>query len=563
MYPSLAQQQTSSKKSPPEQVKPAPEPVKAEPTSNTSKKDKSRKLSIKEKRKLRAERDLDLQAAAEAVSAASEKSLAQEIEPKKPATSKKNNSSGESEHSSVSPKDKAGENNSPPEAPGTASNVKNGVLMRTTSREFAVSRALGKYRQKKQQQARNSVGSNSDSQEDLDQPQQPLEPPEEDEELEEFNAKLAEFGQSCIDQNLVEETTTEDEPQQGPVLESSSSAEVINEAELRRQKEEELQMQKAAEAAKQAEEAARKAAQEATKVAKTAFGLFGASKFGKFARDAAAAAQQAAKESQQKMSQPPSRTPSRSSRRPSTEGESIDTDDEWYKHEIRQLEAEEYEKKIETIKPSASIASKMSHVLIELTATTPKVELETCQAHDREMKLKQNSLMAPPPRPPPASAEVLAESSGATSDYEDHKKVIKRFEDDYEEDEESCSAGAAAEAKQNRGRRGLEESSPDSDATQSGPDSLMEDTGGSSDNILLDSNPVVTSDATKSEKLPVVEADKKSPSQESRKSSSSNGSRRSRKSVKKMTNTETGAEEYYDEYDYASGQEIVPNFLVF
>ena len=32
------------------------------------------------------------------------------------------------------------------------------------------------------------------------------------------------------------------------------------------------------------------------------------------------------------------------------------------------------------------------------------------------------------------------------------------------------------------------ESSPDSDATQSGPDSLMEDTGGSSDNILDSSN---------------------------------------------------------------------------
>ena len=58
-----------------------------------------------------------------------------------------------------------------------------------------------------------------------------------------------------------------------------------------------------------------KAADQAAKVAKTAFGLFGASKFGKFAREAAAQAQVAAKEQQQKISAPPSQNPSRTGSR--------------------------------------------------------------------------------------------------------------------------------------------------------------------------------------------------------------------------------------------------------
>merc|ERR1712156_1044807 len=133
---------------------------------------------------------------------------------------------------------------------GNGGGGQNGVLMRTTSREFAVSRALGKYRekQKKQQRSRNTIGSNSDSQEDLDVlhlplPQNPAavtliseeavgnlkvqgqslnnggEEPfdcDEEAEIELFNIRLAKFGRS-IDQNVLEAeggltaTTTEDE----------------------------------------------------------------------------------------------------------------------------------------------------------------------------------------------------------------------------------------------------------------------------------------------------------------------------------------------------------------
>ena len=196
--------------------------------------------------------------------------------------------------------------------------------MRTTSREFAVSRALGKYREKQkkvQQQHRSSVGSNSDSQEDLDvvgPPAGGMIPPggsksqgamaalaaspaalaatsaalrkeaesssagdeadmepldyNEEAELEQFNNKLAQFGDS-IDQNILEAdgsltgTTTEDEfgpplpgqmPKQRPPVESSSSEAVFEDKEYAMQQEAE----EAAEAAQQeaeAKEAARQA----------------------------------------------------------------------------------------------------------------------------------------------------------------------------------------------------------------------------------------------------------------------------------------------------------------
>jgi hypothetical protein len=361
------------------------------------------------------------------------------------------------------------------------------------------------------------------------------------------------------------------------------------------------------------------------------------------------------------------------SRRPSTE-ESIDTEDEWYKHEIRELEQEEYEKKIEAIKPSASINSKLSHVLIELTATVAKIEYEDCQKHDKAMKAKQeaipgpeaqravppgppstpNPLRAPPhrgglgpPGPPTGAHQPLAmevDSMGqpidATSEeLNDHKKVIMRFQgsEDFEEeaggaggtsgggrnqqphivhggldqldleDEEDESSHAEAIAKR-RGRRGRsgDESSPDSDATQSGPDSLMEDTGGSSDNILDSSNQekratkkgaiaVAASAAIVAQTQPPIPINLKapvapstlpispttaaaarlasarpeaaskispriSPDKSHKSTSSSGGSRRSRKSIKTASleaaangeAVEAGEEDWNDE-DYANG----------
>ena len=353
------------------------------------------------------------------------------------------------------------------------------------------------------------------------------------------------------------------------------------------------------------------------------------------------------------------------SRRASTE-ESIDTEDEWYKHEIRELEQEEYEKKIEAIKPSASINSKLSHVLIELTATVAKIEYEDCQKHDKAMKAKQEAIPGPtrappstpnpprapphrgglgPPGPPtgvhqPLAMEVnsMGQPIGATSEeLNDHKKVIMRFQgsEDFEEeaggaggasggggrnqqphivhggldqldleDEEDESSHAEAIAKR-RGRRGRsgDESSPDSDATQSGPDSLMEDTGGSSDNILDSSNQekratkkgaiaVAASAAIVAQTQPInlkapvapstlpisptsaasarlasarPEGASKispriSPDKSHKSTSSSGGSRRSRKSIKTASPeaaangeaVEAGAEDWNDE-DYANG----------
>lgn len=363
------------------------------------------------------------------------------------------------------------------------------------------------------------------------------------------------------------------------------------------------------------------------------------------------------------------------SRRASTE-ESIDTEDEWYKHEIRELEQEEYEKKIEAIKPSASINSKLSHVLIELTATVAKIEYEDCQKHDKAMKAKQEAIPGPaaqragPPRPPstpnpprapphrgglgppgpptgvhqPLAMEVdsMGQPIGATSEeLNDHKKVIMRFQgsEDFEEeaggaggasgggggrnqqphivhggldqldleDEEDESSHAEAIAKR-RGRRGRsgDESSPDSDATQSGPDSLMEDTGGSSDNILDSSNQekrankkeaiaVAASAAIVAQTQPQIPINLKapvapstlpispttaaaarlasarpepaskispriSPDKSHKSTSSSGGSRRSRKSIKTASPeaaangeaVEAGAEDWNDE-DYANG----------
>lgn len=367
------------------------------------------------------------------------------------------------------------------------------------------------------------------------------------------------------------------------------------------------------------------------------------------------------------------------SRRGST-NESIDTEDEWYKHEIRELEQEEYEKKIEAIKPSASINTKLSHVLIELTATVAKIEYEDCQKHDKAMKAKQEAIPGPtrappstpnpprgpphrgglgPPGPPtgvhqPLAMEVdsMGQPIGATSEeMNDHKKVIMRFQGsedfedeaaggatgvasggggrnqqphivhgsgldqlDLEDEEDESSHAEAAIAKRQRGRRGRsgDESSPDSDATQSGPDSLMEDTGGSSDNILDSSNQEKR--ATKKEaiavaaraaivaqaqtqqpgsipinlKAPVVPSTlpispttaaaarlasartevpaaskispRISPDKSHKSTSSSGGSRRSRKSIKTASPeaaangeaVEAGAEDWNDE-DYANG----------
>ena len=621
------------------------------PTSSTpGGGDKSRKLSLKEKRKLRAERntgetprDLDLTAASEAVTSGMSSTL---VQPQQ-TTSNNNNAKGSGnkghfvapglspqqlQSGVYSPTTTSGGGGGPPGHIGTKSasesdqsvspikmdsaaeavagggsngssstSNSNGVLMRTTSREFAVSRALGKYREKQKkvhgthqlqqnqqqqgvgQHRPTSIGSNSDSQEDLDKTPKSSPPRismiEEDEfddqeedlveaeigggeqsvdspngraeaELADLGAKLAQFGDSMRPFETFTETSTDEaeanqqlqqQQQSSSVIvpESSSSEEVLESdrgQEGHQQHDEQQQQQKpalqrrssedikmemaaikaekaAAEAAKQAEKAAKEATKQAAGVAKSAFGLFGASKFGKLAMGAAASAAQAAKDVQQQQQQQQQHGQLRSgatsrassagmgpgsSRRQSTE-ESIDTDDEWYRHEIRELEQIEYEKKLESVRPSASINEKMNHVFIELSATVPKTELEACQAFDREQKSKQ-ATFGPPPRPTAESAGALLLAGGlpaaatteaiytSTSEDEDHKKVIMRFQSSAEDYDAEDSRDESSHAKR-KGRKGHSESSEnDSEATQSGPDSLMEDTGNSSDNLVLDSS---------------------------------------------------------------------------
>ena len=567
LYPSLQtamrpQNQTQSQSGGPQSSKKSPPELKSAKKSENQ--EQNRKLSLKEKRKLRAER-AELQPLTDL--AANKNNLT--VEPTKP-VEKSPNKSSESE--SISPNNTV--------KTGTEDNGNNGVLMRTTSREFAVSRALGKYRekQKKQQKQRNSVGSNSDSQEDLDLVKTPTpktSPPrismidEFEEEIEQKIEKSSDTDESPLrveevgDQLEAASSSGAQSELQSKVLvpESSSSEEVLKSSEKLEitgeqltaetkneeyyQKEAEKATQQAEKAAQEAAIKAEKAAKQAATVAKSAFGLFGASKFGKFAQQAAQAAQQTVKESQQKISAPPSRTSSAlgsGSRRQSTE-ESIDTDDEWYRHEIRELEQEQHEKIISSLKPSESVTSKMNHVFIELTATVPRIEAESCVAHDRAMRAKQNTF-GPPPRPTESSFTGI---EPMTSSDEDHKKVIMRFqssgeEDEMMEDEESSEpaqqldakkkashglrgrgANVGSESSENEGLIGL-----DSDATQSGPDSLMEDTGGSSENILEKHS----ASATASEAA-------KKPSDQ--KSSSSGGSRKSKKSVKSPLATGGGA----------------------
>ena len=193
--------------------------------------------------------------------------------------------------------------------------------------------------------------------------------------------------------------------------------------------------------------------------------------------------------------------------------ESVDTDDdEWYVHEIQEFEKEEQDNKIEGIKPSASIKKKLNYVLVELTATVAEVDYEDCQKHDKEMKDKQErfSSQSLPQieqdtlikrkltgQPLGIDMSVAAKANlpvvSSRNDI-DHKKVIMCFQgsEDFEA-EVSLSQLHLEDESLNEKKRYYQghqkfESSPDSDATQSGPDSLMEDTGGSSDNILDSSN---------------------------------------------------------------------------
>ena len=254
---------------------------------------------------------------------------------------------------------------------------------------------------------------------------------------------------------------------------------------------------KAAEAADKAEKAAMEAAQKTAKAATAAFSIFGATKFGKMATKAAsqAAAQAKAAADQAAASQqlaPPgsgasggsrmnSRASSRvSSRRQSTE-ESIDSEDEWYRHEMRQLQDMEYETEASKIKPPQEVNEQMNGVFNELTATVKPVEKEECDKEEASRMAKQQHIQEKPKTPPPPQAEEPVPST--SKNIGDHKKVIMRFEssdvDDDEYDVDDDGAESDETSHDHARRKGVaktdDSSENDSDATQSGPDSLMDD----------------------------------------------------------------------------------------
>ena len=568
---------------------------------------KSRKLSLKEKRKLRAERELtprDLEQAAipagldtppqpiAEISQAFQKQFLAHPQVSGGSPSPPGRSGAESDHSNrseTSPNHpEAGDN-------GSGFTVQLPSRDRAASREFAVSRALGKYREKQKQQQNSQ--SNSDSQEELErtpnsttptpksspprismiEPEMEVpakeekqvihvsqvvaikeEPPKKSEAdleatLKNLDAKLAEFegsikpvsefvphvvAQSTLEEEdeaeIGESKDTEDDLEEdeemmggGPSSSDDGSPEMemdtsANEEQYEEQPPEEdeeeeekkdsdnlvlqdlvnmdtnqLQMkaekaatdaavkaekaateaavkaEKAAtEAAIKAEKAAVEAATKATKVATTAFSLFGASKFGKQLVAAAASAQAAATTASKlpKQKESISRV---GSRRQSTE-ESIDTDDEWYRHEMRELEIMEYQKHIEDIQPSHSTTHQMNLVLKELCSVKPPIEKATCDSVENERMAAQNALPGPrqerEPSPPEEDRRVP-----------ELKRSMMRFQSSDGEEEDEEEEKVKRTKIRRRRHRSESSESEDEDATQSGPDSLIQD---SSDDLL-------------------------------------------------------------------------------
>jgi len=264
------------------------------------------------------------------------------------------------------------------------------------SREFAVSRALGKYRQRRQS------CSNSDSQEDLADVTSPQ---------------------------------REDEPEQPKPPEERAEADI--EATLKN-----LDAQLA-----QIEGSAKQAVKEFKQPHLT---------------------------KQEKVVKPrPAKVSSRG--RQSTE-ESIDSEDEWYQREMRELEQMEYERRASEIRPTKDVEKLMSRVLAELRARVPPISKEACDREEAERKRKQDAL------PAPKTIEELEEEDEALLPplkevAKPKKKQIFRLETSDNEDEDLPADFSATDSSEHKARRKKLSSSEDDDSedTQSGPDSLAAD----------------------------------------------------------------------------------------
>ena len=351
---------------------------------------KTRKLSLKEKRKLRTEqRELGSEIIQKSMEA--EQSTPQQAIPLRKPDSSESDVSMRSDHS-ISPKRESGET----ECLDKAGYSSNGILMgeqqgsangtrprsnginilpvqqqilssgKSSSREFAVSRALGKYRQKQKKEREHFQGSsNSDSQEELDLPTEACFETGLDGTIRNIDAKLAD-----IEEQVTPESSIRESMEGAPVSVHKQAAEL-----------------------------------EATGL--NPFDLQGrGNTLGR-------------------------------SRRQSTE-ESIDSEDEWYQHEIMRLQKMEYEQEIQKIVPSDSVGERMTSVLGQLHDTIPEVK-EDKDARERERKKREEELI-PKKEPPSVPPDIPVKGE------KEKKTSSRRFSSsDIDEDDDSSVTGGADE----------------------------------------------------------------------------------------------------------------------
>jgi hypothetical protein len=370
---------------------------------------KSRKLSLKEKRKLRAEqRELGSEIKQKIVTEAD--SGTQHVSmPKK--DSSESDVSMRSDHS-VSPKRDSGdmellEQGQQPGFNGLNINDQQGARPRSNginllpvqqqilgssskSREFAVSRALGKYRQKQKERESLQGSSNSDSQEELDITGTEVKPDYQIEgSIKTVGIKLAGIEESA-------------EPESFKVSLNEKHVNIISPDSVQKQID-------------QYEQAG--------------FAPFDMSK------------------------QPGSNQSKSRSRRQSTE-ESIDTEDEWYQHEIKRLEQMETEsdQKSPRISQSDSLHGRMSRVVEELS--------NSITVNEQTPILKEQLYKTEPPDKPPDPPDLALEEN-----HEEKEKKI--FSKQYASDDESNSSPTASEQD--------EEDDEEDSETQSGEDTDVDE----------------------------------------------------------------------------------------
>ena len=366
---------------------------------------KTRKLSLKEKRKLRTEqRELVSEMGPKTIE---EHTQQQQVTLKKPDSSE-SDVSMRSDHS-ISPKRETDDGLE------QSSHSSNGVFMgeqhvtangtrprsnginllpvqqqilassKSSSREFAVSRALGKYRQKQKKERESFQGSsNSDSQEELDLQAEFRGEPGFDGTIRSIDAKLANIEEQT-NSNLMNETKA------NPQL-------VVKQEIVQKQ---------------------------VSEFENTGFAPFDVDK--KSLRGIG-------------------------SRRQSTE-ESIDSEDEWYQHEIMRLQRLEYEQEMQKVIPSESVGERMSSVLGELHEKVPEIK-EDLKGREKERLHNEEEIMKkePPDDPKPPDGGIKGEK-------EKGRKTLKRLSTSENDDDESSDTSGADD---------------DSD-TQSGADTIDEE----------------------------------------------------------------------------------------